>query len=239
MMFPLSALAGDAIGRLPAPRQRPVTVAAIALFGLLLPCLGRLRRSGITTVVVSDAYQRQELLGAGGYRPVDRHGDVTTFAVEPEPDAPDVGQLLQPDGDLPRPIGSRLMARVARVRPEELRWSTDAARPVAVVAPVAYDPGWVLIVDGRDRPTRRSNDGLVRFALPAGTHRVRLRFTGSRNQPVGLALTVGGLVGAGWVLRPRHRLAHGRRRQPVSPGRRHPRSTGRGGRRGDRPARPG
>jgi hypothetical protein len=41
---------------------------------------------------------------------------------------------------------------------------------------------------------RRSGDGLVELDLPAGQHRVDLRFTGARPDPLGVVLTLAGLL---------------------------------------------
>lgn len=43
-------------------------------------------------------------------------------------------------------------------------------------------------------PVRRSGDGLVELDLPAGQHRVDLRFTGARPDPLGVVLTLAGLL---------------------------------------------
>jgi uncharacterized membrane protein YfhO len=62
-----------------------------------------------------------------------------------------------------------------------------------VVAAVAYDPGWPATVDA-PVPVRRSGDGLVELDLPAGQHRVDLRFTSARPHPLGVVLRLAGLL---------------------------------------------
>lgn len=164
--------------------------------------LGRLRRTGITHVVVTTPDPANKLADALGYREVAHHGSLAIYAVEPERDGPDVATLLQPDGDGLRPAGWSLAATLDHWDPERLDWSTRSALPTVVTAAVAGDPAWHLTVDGRAIAADTSGDGLVRFTLPAGVHRVELRFTGSRNDPVGIAISLVALAGATAVLGP-------------------------------------
>jgi uncharacterized membrane protein YfhO len=83
---------------------------------------------------------------------------------------------------------------VVEQQPEHLRWTAEARGRLAVVAAVTDDPGWPATVDDAPVPVRRSGGGLVELDLPAGQHRVDLRFTGARPDPLGVALTLAGLL---------------------------------------------
>ena len=102
------------------------------------------------------------------------------------------GDLLQPAREEPLAFG--LTATVVEQQPEHLRWTAEARSRLAVVAAVAYDPGWPATVDDAPVPVRRSGDGLVELDLPAGQHRVDLRFTGARPDPLGVVLMLAGLL---------------------------------------------
>jgi hypothetical protein len=167
--------------------------------------LGPLRRAGISHVVVTAPIPSSQLDHQPGYRLTSRHGSLAVYEVEPEASAPVVTDLLQPDDAPIRPIGFHLTARLRAHDAERYRWSTDAPDAITVVAPVASDPGWHATVDGRRVPTSASEEGLVRFRLPAGHHRVDLHFVGSRNDPVGIVLTLVALGGAIFVVRPARR----------------------------------
>jgi len=54
--------------------------------------------------------------------------------------------------------------------------------------------GWPATADDAPVRVRRSGDGLVELDLPAGQHRVDLRFTGARPDPLGVVLTLAGLL---------------------------------------------
>lgn len=66
--------------------------------------------------------------------------------------------------------------RVASYESDSLALVVDAATPGAVVINEAWYPGWVARVSGAEAPIVRAN-GLVRAVeVPAGRHRVELRF---------------------------------------------------------------
>jgi len=164
--------------------------------------LGPIRRAGITHVVVTTPDPARRLDGQAGYRLIETDGPLAVYEVLPDAGAPDVADLLQPDGDALRPPTARLEADLVDADTESYRWQVDAdpgpgaasALDTVVVAPVAEDPGWHATVDGRRVPVTASSEGLVRFAVPPGQHDVRLVFTGARND--GPALVVSAVAGA-------------------------------------------
>ena len=165
--------------------------------------LDQLRREGITQIVVTTPDPASRLQGQNGYRLVSTSGSLAIYEVQPEANAPPVDALLQPDGDGLRPVGFHLEADLTHWDAERMDWSVRSAQAVEVTAAVASDPDWRVTVDGKDVPVGTSAEGLVRFALPAGRHEVRLRFVGSRNDLPAIALSLGAIGAAAWVLWPR------------------------------------
>jgi hypothetical protein len=171
-----------------------------------------LRRFGVTAVVVSSADQADELASVEGFDAIWHEDPITIFAVRPAPGAPEPGQLLQPAGD----AGSVSVEALERSS-DRLRWrvgaSAEGPGPVAVIAAVAFDPAWRATIDGRSVPVARSEEGLVRFDVPAGAHEIELRFTGAGIDGGGFALS---LLSAGIALL---LLARRRLRGRVTPSR--------------------
>jgi hypothetical protein len=67
-------------------------------------------------------------------------------------------------------------AAVAIDEAERTVVQTAAPRPALLVLTDSWDPGWKATVDGRDTPLRRV-DYLIRgVGVPAGSHRVELRY---------------------------------------------------------------
>jgi hypothetical protein len=64
---------------------------------------------------------------------------------------------------------------VERWRAREIALGVSSARGVVIDARQFYFPGWIARLDGRPLDVRPSSpDGLLRFAVPAGEHRVEL-----------------------------------------------------------------
>jgi hypothetical protein len=192
-----------------ATRENTVGVLAADLMWSIDPAtaLDPLRRAGVTHIVTADVDQTATLAELDGYVPVWTGYDVTIFAVAPAAGRPAPGDLLQPAAEEPPDAG--MAAVPGRREAEHLTWSTSADAGLAVVAAVAYDPAWQATVDSVPVPARRSSDGLVELDLPAGAHRVDLRFTATRPHPLGLTLTLLGLVGLAVVLRRGGRACRG------------------------------
>jgi hypothetical protein len=164
--------------------------------------LDTLRRAGVTHVVTADAAQASTLDGTDGFAAAWRHGDVAIHEVLPAPGRPAPGDLLQPASEEPLELG--LAATPVEERPEHLAWTADAdadaadaagaSTGLAVVAAVNYDPAWRATIDGDPVAVRRSTEGFVQLDLPAGRHRIDLRFTATRPDPLGAGLTLAGLL---------------------------------------------
>jgi len=195
-------------GDLPGHVLRDVSASA---------ALGPLRRAGITHLIATTPTPADQLDGQPGYRLLETDGPLAVYAIEPEPGSPDVGDLLQPDGDALRPDDAVLTAVLEPAPEEAYRWRVGSnlggdepsALDAVVVAPVAFDPDWEVRIDGAPAPVSASSEGLVRFSVPKGDHDVELRFTGTRNPWLALAISAVATLAALVVL---FRRAHLRAR---------------------------
>jgi hypothetical protein len=197
----LASVTGRATAQQPFPaatRERGAARLPSAVLTRLPPpeSLGPLRRAGITHVVVTTPDPGDQLVDQPGYRLLATHGPLAVYLVDPAAGSPPVRELLQPDRGTPVADGARLRADLRHASAESYRWHVtatsavpdDAGARLAVVAPVAFDPGWRASVDGRPVAVTRSGEGLVRVDVPAGSHDVALRYTGSRNDVPGLVI---------------------------------------------------
>ena len=84
-----------------------------------------------------------------------------------------------------------------------------APAPTTVEFYTYYFPGWRATVDGEPAPIRPSGKyGLIALDVPAGEHRVGLRFGNTPIRTAGELVSLAGLALAGWL------LAHGGGRRP-------------------------
>jgi hypothetical protein len=81
------------------------------------------------------------------------------------------------------------LVRLVERRADRLAFETEASAPGYLVVVEAYDPGWRATVDGDSAEVLRANFLFRAVAVPAGRHRVELRY-----RPRGLVW--GGLVSA-------------------------------------------
>jgi hypothetical protein len=116
---------------------------------------------------------------------------------------------------LARAPGFVAASRVTRWRPDDLELEVEASSEACLVLVEAYDPGWTATVDTRPVRVHRANFGFRAVAVPAGRHRVRLRY---RPRGVTLGLLVSGVtavavllaLGAARARRPREAEPRGR-----------------------------
>jgi hypothetical protein len=81
----------------------------------------------------------------------------------------------------------RAEVRIHSYRPERVEIRVDAAEPAVVGSSIPRWPGWKVAIDGRAGDVLAYNRGFVGFAVPAGRHKVVLRY-----RPDGF--TAGGIV---------------------------------------------
>lgn len=107
--------------------------------------------------------------------------------------------LVAPDergGPLPprRPKGSWAAARVLEDEPERTELATSASAPSLLVLTRSWDPGWEARLDGAPVPIRRAQLALLAVVVPAGEHRLELRYR-PLSFRIGLGASAAGLVG--------------------------------------------
>ncbi len=105
--------------------------------------------------------------------------------------------LTRPQPAAGPPVG---VAQVLAYTPTRILLEVDARAPAALVVTDTHYPGWRAAVDGQRVPLLRANFLFRAVCLPAGRHRVELRYE-PRAFRIGLAITLGTaavLAVAGW-----------------------------------------
>jgi hypothetical protein len=147
----------------------------------------RLARLGVSHVVVTDDPVLARLSRSGRFRPLWHASPVSILAVEPRDGAPPPASLV----DSPAPLSAFL----TDARAEHVTVDLHSDEPVPVSVSVAWSPKWHARLDGRGAALGRTDDGLIRAALPAGDHELRLTYRPDLWDRLGLALTALTLLG--------------------------------------------
>ena len=118
-----------------------------------------------------------------------------TALVEVKPT--DLPQL--PGGD----VAAGSAARVVAYEPSQLTIDTSAPTPTVLVVSENFYPGWMATLDGRPAPILQTDYLLRGMTLPAGQHRVEMRYTapGARTGALVSALTLCLLAGLAFYAR--------------------------------------
>ena len=132
-------------------------------------------------------------------RPVE--GDALAAVLDPGFD-PDAEVLLADAGtagpapEQPAPGGAS--ARIVSRTADELEVAAELGAPGVLVVTEAFDDGWLAEIDGQPAPVIRANGLFRAVRVGAGRHDVHFRY---RPPAVvaGAALSVIGLVAAGWI----------------------------------------
>ena len=82
-----------------------------------------------------------------------------------------------------------------------VRFETDAGRELYVQIARTWDAGWSCRIDSDDAPVHRTATGQMGVRVPAGRHVVELTYRDPL-VPIGLLLTLVGIVGVVWSRRP-------------------------------------
>ena len=95
------------------------------------------------------------------------------------------------------PISPDASAQLLEEEPNRLVIDTQSATPALLVVSEVIYPGWVATVDGQKTPIHATDFILRGIAVPAGTHRVELRYTApaARNGAL-ISLLSLGIIGA-------------------------------------------
>jgi hypothetical protein len=120
-------------------------------------------------------------------------------AAAPSPTLP-AGATVEAEGAGAEPAG-RVDSLTADPGGGAYSASVDAARDAALLVKVSYHPRWSAEVDGRPADTLSVAPGLLAVAVPAGVHRVDVRYAGF---PVAWRLLlaaagIAGLAALWWV----------------------------------------
>jgi hypothetical protein len=101
--------------------------------------------------------------------------------------------LLPPGSAEPAPPGPAGGVRIASRRADHVSLEAEMGRAGHVVLVDAYDPGWRATVDGRPAAVHQANLAFRAVAVPAGRHRIELRYR-PRSATWGAALALAGLA---------------------------------------------
>lgn len=93
----------------------------------------------------------------------------------------------------PRSPGAFAAARFLADAPERVEVATSASRAALLVLNRTWDAGWEATVDGAQVPLLRAQLGLQALVVPAGDHRIELRYR-PLSFRVGLGLSAAGLL---------------------------------------------
>jgi hypothetical protein len=110
--------------------------------------------------------------------------------------------LSGPGAAGPPSDGFRGEARYVLRQANRLQIDTEATAPGLLVVVEAYDPDWRATVDGQPAAVERANVLFRAVRVPAGRHRVELRYF-PRAVGWGLAMGAAGLAAIALLLRPR------------------------------------
>ncbi len=69
-----------------------------------------------------------------------------------------------------------------------MKFSLDAYRPVSIIIPWTYFPGWKMTVNGVSFPVDVDQSGFITFSLDAGVYNIRLWFGSTRPRIAGWAI---------------------------------------------------
>ncbi len=98
--------------------------------------------------------------------------------------------------------GATGSARIVLLKPDLAEVETEADRDGYLVVVEGFAPGWRGTVDGRPARVLRANGYFRAVRVPAGRHRVTMRYR-PLVIPIGVALSLAGLLVAGALLGPR------------------------------------
>ena len=100
---------------------------------------------------------------------------------------------------------------IARYAPQEMELDVESREPAVIATSVTAWPGWRADLEGRRLPLSIYNHAFVAFRVPAGRHRVRLRYAPDSFR-AGAAISVATLAACAavvWATRRRGRSPSG------------------------------
>ncbi len=76
----------------------------------------------------------------------------------------------------------------------KIEFKTENLTEVKILANIAYFPGWKLIVNGNEKPIKRTSDGTMSFNLPKGNNVISLEFGDTMVRSVGNMIFFSGII---------------------------------------------
>ena len=146
----------------------------------------KLRRLGVTHVVVDKPEVDDEMKHSSVARPVWTRGPLTIYEIRTDAGGPPPVLL---DAGKENPT-----VKFARHGPERLRWDVDAPNPFTSTIAVAWSPKWHATLDGHSVRIVRTFDGLMQVEVPAGHHTLKIAYRPDLADRLGMVLTVGMLA---------------------------------------------
>jgi hypothetical protein len=165
-----------------------------------------LAQVGVTDVVTITVQTAKVLASSARFHEVWAVAPIAIFAVLPSAGQPAPAELITGASAL----SAKLVAGSAQ------HDVIDVNAPVATqaVLAIAWSPMWRASLDGKAVPLAKSSQGLLQVAVPAGRHRLVVRFQRDLADYVGTAISLASVLGV--VVYVGRRLAYvGRRRRAV------------------------
>jgi hypothetical protein len=119
------------------------------------------------------------------------HDLVSAVILDPA-DAATLGAIAEP--------AASDTVRIVDDAPERLVLATQTRGPALAVVTDAYYPGWVATVDGRPAPILRADHAFRAVAVPAGEHRIEMRYMPASLRLGALVSGLGALVAGAMLL---------------------------------------
>jgi hypothetical protein len=166
-----SALAGGPASAADRITTQPPAVAA-----------DELSRLGVTHVAVVDDQAGRALFASSRFRVLWHSAPLALLEVRARPNQPAPGSLLA--------TAAPARAELLRADPEDLVIRVETAAPTSATVATAWSPKWHATVNGQTASLRRSPDGLLALALPAGPSTIALSFRPDRWDHLGTAATL-------------------------------------------------
>jgi len=146
-----------------------------------------LAQVGVTDVVTITVQTAKLLASSPRFHEVWGSPPIAIFAVLPDPGQPPPAELITAQS----PLSAKLVAGGAEHDVIDVDAPTDTQASLAI----AWSPKWHASLDGKAVPLRESPEGLLQVAIPAGRHRLEVRFQRDLADYEGLAISLATLLG--------------------------------------------
>lgn len=143
-----------------------------------------LARLGVTHVVTTTDATADRLSSSLRWKLVWADGPLTMFEIVPARERALPGTLV--DGFVD--------ATLIDTNPQHPAWRVDSRGGGDITVAIAWSPKWHASLDGRAVNITRTDDGLMRLAIPQGEHTLAITYRSDAWDRVGLAITVVTLV---------------------------------------------